>query len=92
MSQMGHALGKTVDEQKYQELFEKIRAAFNAAYVRPDGFVGGVPPPPVFASGTATTLSDKSVETQNGVRACAAHELATRFAAQCCGKAISGSP
>ncbi len=66
MTQMAHALGKTADEQKYRELFEKIKAAFNAAYVRPDGFVGGVPPPPVFASGTATKLSDKPVETQTG--------------------------
>jgi alpha-L-rhamnosidase len=66
MSQMAHALGKTADEQKYSELFEKIKAAFNGAYVRPDGFVGGVPPPPVFASGTATKLSDKPVETQTG--------------------------
>jgi alpha-L-rhamnosidase len=66
MSQMAHALGKTADEQKYRELCEKIKAAFNTAYVRPDGFVGGVPPPPVFASGTATKLSDKPVETQTG--------------------------
>ena len=66
MSQMAHALGKTAEEQKYRELCEKIKAAFNAAYVRPDGFVGGVPPPPVFASGTATKLSDKPVETQTG--------------------------
>jgi alpha-L-rhamnosidase len=66
MSQMAHALGKTADEQKYRDLFEKIKAAFNGAYVRPDGFVGGVPPPPVFASGTVTKLSDKPVETQTG--------------------------
>jgi alpha-L-rhamnosidase len=66
MSQMAHAVGKTDDERKYIELFEKIKAAFNQAYVRPDGFVGGVPPPPVFASGTAKPLSDKPVETQTG--------------------------
>ena len=66
MSQMAHAVGKTDDERKYSELFEKIKAAFNQAYVRPDGFVGGVPPPPVFASGTARPLSDKPVETQTG--------------------------
>ncbi len=66
MSQMAHAVGKTDDERKYSELFEKIKAAFNQAYVRPDGFVGGVPPPPVFASGTAKPLSDKPVETQTG--------------------------
>jgi alpha-L-rhamnosidase len=66
MRQMAHAIGKTTDEQKYAELFHKIKAAFNQAYVRPDGFVGGVPPPPVFASGTETKLSDKPVETQTG--------------------------
>jgi alpha-L-rhamnosidase len=66
MKQMARALGKTADEQKYGELFEKIKAAFHQAYVRPDGFVGGVPPPPVFASGTAAKLSDKPVETQTG--------------------------
>jgi alpha-L-rhamnosidase len=66
MSQMAHAVGKADDERKYSELFEKIKAAFNQAYVHPDGFVGGVPPPPVFASGTAKPLSDKPVETQTG--------------------------
>jgi len=66
MSQMAHAMGKTEEERKYSELFEKIKAAFNQAYVHPDGFVGGVPPPPLFASGTAKPLSDKPVETQTG--------------------------
>jgi alpha-L-rhamnosidase len=66
MKQMAHAIGKTTEEQKYGDLFEKIKAAFNQAYVQPNGFVGGVPPPPVFASGTATKLSDKPVETQTG--------------------------
>jgi alpha-L-rhamnosidase len=66
MRQMAHALGNAAEEQKYRDLFEKIKAAFNQAYVRPDGFVGGVPPPPVFASGTETKLSDKPVETQTG--------------------------
>jgi alpha-L-rhamnosidase len=66
MSQMAHAVGKTDDERKYRELFEKIKTAFIQAYTRPDGFVGGVPPPPVFASGTQTPLSDKPVETQTG--------------------------
>jgi alpha-L-rhamnosidase len=66
MSQMAHAMGKTDDERKYSELFEKIKAAFKQAYVHADGFVGGVPPPPLFASGTAKPLSDKPVETQTG--------------------------
>jgi alpha-L-rhamnosidase len=66
MGQMALAVGKTEDARKYSELFEKIKAAFDQTYVRPDGFVGGVPPPPVFASGTAKPLSDKPVETQTG--------------------------
>ena len=66
MRQMAHAVGKTADEEKYGKLFEKIKAAFNRNYVHPDGFVGGVPPPPVFASGTERKLSDKPVETQTG--------------------------
>src|SRR5580692_10022255 len=66
MSEMARAMGKTEDQRRYSELFEKIKAAFNRAYVRPDGFVGGVPPPPVFASGTAKPLSDQPVETQTG--------------------------
>jgi alpha-L-rhamnosidase len=66
MRQMAHATGKTIDEQKYGELFDKVKTAFNQAYVRADGFVGGVPPPPVFASGVETKLSDKPVETQAG--------------------------
>jgi alpha-L-rhamnosidase len=66
MRQMAHAAGKTAEEQNYGELFEKIKTAFDQAYVRPDGFVGGVPPPPVFASGVETKLSDKPVETQTG--------------------------
>jgi alpha-L-rhamnosidase len=66
MKQMAHALGKSNDESRYGELFEKIKDAFNKAYVRPDGFIGGVPPPPRFASGTDTKLSDKPVDTQTG--------------------------
>jgi alpha-L-rhamnosidase len=64
MRQMAHATARSDDERKYLNLFENIKAAFNRAYVRPDGFVGGVAPPPVFASGTATALSDKPIDTQ----------------------------
>ncbi len=66
MKQMAHFAGKAGEERKYADLFEKIRQAFNKTYVREDGFVGGVPPPPVFASGTEKKLSDKPVETQTG--------------------------
>jgi alpha-L-rhamnosidase len=66
MQQMARASGRNSDEQKYAALFEKIKIAFNQAWVRPDGFVGGVPPPAVFPSGVSRILSDKPVETQTG--------------------------
>ena len=66
MRQMAQAAGKSAEETKYSELFQQIKSAFIAAYTRPDGFVGGVPPPPVFASGTERKLSDSPVETQTG--------------------------
>ena len=66
MRQMAHAAGKSAEEKKYSELFQQIKSAFIAAYTHPDGFVGGVPPPPVFASGTERKLSDTPVETQTG--------------------------
>ncbi len=34
-------LGRRADAEKYQRLFEAIRAAFNAAYVAPDGRIKG---------------------------------------------------
>lgn len=64
MRQMAHALGRSRDEEKYRRLFESIKSAFNQAYVRSDGFVGGVAPPQVFASGTAAKLSNKPIDTQ----------------------------
>ena len=94
MKQMALAVGKETEARKYGGLFEKIKDAFNRAYVHADGFVGGVPPPPVFASGTATKLSDKPVETQTGyvlalkmgllpdsLRSMAAQRLVDRIAA-----------
>jgi len=41
MKQMAHALGRTDDEKKYSDLFDKIKAAFNAAFVHPDGMIEG---------------------------------------------------
>jgi alpha-L-rhamnosidase len=41
MRQMAHATGRTADEAKYAEMFEKIRAAFAKKYVHDDGFVAG---------------------------------------------------
>jgi alpha-L-rhamnosidase len=66
MKQMAHAVGRVSDELKYAELFQKIKAAFKQIFVRPDGFVGGVPPRPAFAPGMERPLSDKPVETQTG--------------------------
>ncbi len=40
MQQMADVLGRKEDAEKYQQLFEKIRSAFNEAYVKPDGTVG----------------------------------------------------
>jgi len=41
MREMAHATGRTQDEEKYKQLFEKIRAAFEKQFVREDGFVAG---------------------------------------------------
>jgi alpha-L-rhamnosidase len=41
MRQMAHATGRAVSEEKYAQLFEKIRAAFEKKFVREDGFVAG---------------------------------------------------
>ena len=40
MMRMAQVLDRPADEQKYRELFEKIRNAFNQEYVKPDGTVG----------------------------------------------------
>ncbi len=40
MQQMADVLGRKDDADRYQQLFEKIRTAFNEAYVKPDGTVG----------------------------------------------------
>ncbi len=66
MRQMAHLTGRTDAEKKYGQLFDKIRVAFNKAYVHADGFVGGVPPQPVFASGAEKPMSEQPVETQTG--------------------------
>jgi len=40
-AQAAEALGKTEDAAKYNALFERIRGAFNQAYVKPDGRIKG---------------------------------------------------
>jgi alpha-L-rhamnosidase len=41
MREMAHATGRTQAEEKYGQLFEKIRAAFEKQFVHEDGFVAG---------------------------------------------------
>lgn len=41
MREMARATGRTAEEQHYAQLFERIRAAFDAKFVRGDGFVAG---------------------------------------------------
>jgi alpha-L-rhamnosidase len=41
LRQMAHATGRTADEQRFNELFEKIRGAFQKKFVHDDGFVEG---------------------------------------------------
>jgi alpha-L-rhamnosidase len=44
MQQMARALHRDAEEQKYRELFAKITAAFDKAYVHDDGFIEAVDP------------------------------------------------
>ena len=37
VAEMAQAIGKTRDASEYRDLFEKIKAAFNRKYVKPDG-------------------------------------------------------
>ncbi len=41
MRQMAHATGRTQDEEKYAQLFYKIRSAFQKQFVHSDGFGAG---------------------------------------------------
>jgi alpha-L-rhamnosidase len=67
MQQMAHALHRDEEERKYAGLFEKIRAAFNRAYVAPDGLVGA---PDSTANSSdappATGAPNSRVDTQTG--------------------------
>ncbi|MFT4112153.1 family 78 glycoside hydrolase catalytic domain [Silvibacterium sp.] len=88
MAEMAHALGNDADEQKYRDLFEKVRSAFQKAYVHEDGVVGWKPDQPPAAGKPAL------VQTQTGyalalymnlmpeeMRAQAAQHLVDRIAA-----------
>ena len=91
MKQMAAATGRTAEAAEYGEMFEKIKDAFVKAYTRPDGFVGGVPPPPVFASATATRVERQPVETQTGYVLAINMNLLPESLAKSCGAAAGGS-
>jgi alpha-L-rhamnosidase len=72
MKQMAAATGRTEKAAEYTALFEKIKAAFIKAYVRPDGFVGSIdnfpsiPPPTVKPEPVDPNRPKAVVETQTG--------------------------
>ena len=71
MKQMALATGRTADAERYGALFEKIKRAFQKAYVRSDGFVGAVDrypsiPPPTINPSDAEESKKRPVETQTG--------------------------
>lgn len=71
MQQMAQATHRSEAAERYGKLFEQIKAAFEAAYVLPDGSVGtvdhypSIPPPTVNPVDGAVSKS-KPVETQTG--------------------------
>jgi alpha-L-rhamnosidase len=58
MRQMAHATGRAHDEEKYAQLFEKIRVAFDKKFVREDGVVLG-------AESAATRFDTKTPGVKN---------------------------
>jgi alpha-L-rhamnosidase len=67
MKRMAHALRKTDDEQRYADLFEKIKAAFIAAFVHPDGMVEGADnSPSPFRQNNNLSAMSNSPDTQTG--------------------------
>jgi alpha-L-rhamnosidase len=62
MRQMAHATGRTQDEEKYAQLFEKIRAAFEKKFVHDDGFVAGADSKP----STHWQMNDPNAKSSDG--------------------------
>jgi alpha-L-rhamnosidase len=67
MREMAHALGHASDEQKYQQLFEKIRTAFQKQFVHDDGFITGADnSPSPFGQINNPEARSKGGDTQTG--------------------------
>jgi alpha-L-rhamnosidase len=95
MREMAHTLGLSAEEEKYQEMFEKIRAAFQKQFVRADGFVaGGDNSPSAFGQINNPDAKSRGGDTQTGyvlalhmdlvpraLRAAAAQRLADKIEA-----------
>jgi alpha-L-rhamnosidase len=87
MQQMAHALGNAQDEEKYAQLFEQIRAAFQKAWVHPGGLVGSQPEkgsaaaPAIVETQTAYVLALAFHLLPDDMRAPAADRLVSRIEA-----------
>jgi alpha-L-rhamnosidase len=84
MQQMAHATGRAADEQKYAQMFETIRAAFQKRFVHPDGFVAGAKRKQVEAAADTQTgyvLALHMNLVSEPLRAAAARKLATKIEA-----------
>jgi alpha-L-rhamnosidase len=67
MREMAHATGRAQDEEKYRQLFEKIRAAFEKQFVREDGFVAGADnSPSAFGAINNPNAKSNGGDTQTG--------------------------
>ena len=72
MKQMAVASGRTAKAAEYDELFEKVKAAFGKAYIHSDGFVGtvdlfpSIPPPTIAPESGDANKAKAEVETQTG--------------------------
>jgi alpha-L-rhamnosidase len=60
LREMAHATGRTADEQKYEAMFERIKAAFQKQFVHDDGFVAGADHGPNF-------MGERTHDTKPGV-------------------------
>ena len=67
MREMAHTTGRVQDEEKYKQLFEKIRAAFEKQFVREDSFVAGADnSPSPFGAINNPNAKSKGGDTQTG--------------------------
>src|SRR5579871_3515967 len=67
MREMAHALGRKADEEKYAQLFEKIRSSFQKQYVHSDGFIAGADnAPSPFGRINNPNAKSKGGDTQTG--------------------------